>query len=518
MKFINNSGMIGAAIVVDVQKSSKPFSQLINNPQCFLTFDNRTSAPKNYKGAAVTIIGNTAAVGPAIYISHLDLCAWISNNNSIPVFDSTYFPKWAILDIRNNTSTAHQNATSSQFYIQTEAASIESLNSSGPVNKNGLLSLDPALAPILPNENAAQNYFGIFNINPKMYNFDALVPISLSAPYNILDKGNSCIGVFSQNDTENSKQCHPTRKGILCGQCINGTAVGILRRNCRMFLWDVAITLLIILASSKLKVTFPPALKGLFFYIQTVYYATEFFPASFWDARQYMLYISSGLSLYFPWDFCLYPGATPLQMSAVQFITPATVLVVAITLLAIKRSNIRSMWHGILTLIILLYPSLVHNCMSLLHCPTLPDNVTSQGSMVIPIYLLTFTMTAHAYIMPYKEWWQNMIEMIVSANFIIILVLRSTQSIVTYLTMFPGTSIPDSRGVQLAEPDKLTDFFGAFVYFPLGAALLMGVAWIVVTKCKIRNKPNDKNGDVDFGDTSTPYVWEIEKEFRNASS
>lgn len=90
-------------------------------------------------------------------------------------------------------------------------------------------------------------------------------------------------------------------------------------------------------------------------------------------------------------------------------------------------------------------------------------------------------MTAHAYIMPYKEWWQNMIEMIVSANFIIILVLRSTQSIVTYLTMFPGTSIPDSRGVQLAEPDKLTDFFGAFVYFPLGAALLMGVAWIVVT-------------------------------------
>ena len=64
-------------------------------------------------------------------------------------------------------------------------------------------------------------------------------------------KDNSCIGVFSQNDTENNKQCHPTRKGIklmsalnhilkriyfsgiLCGQCINGTAVGVLRRNCR---------------------------------------------------------------------------------------------------------------------------------------------------------------------------------------------------------------------------------------------------------------------------------------------
>eukprot|EP00731_Ephydatia_muelleri_P037372 Em0452g7a len=319
MKFINNSGMIGAAIVVDVQKSSKPFSQLINNPQCFLTFDNRTSAPKNYKGAAVTIIGNTAAVGPAIYISHLDLCAWISNNNSIPVFDSTYFPKWAILD------------------------------------------MDPV------------------------------------------------------------------------GQCINE-----LLWNPEKELQDVLCTM-----------------------------QPEFFPASFWDARQYQY------KKHVAWN---------------------------------PNPNYPS------------YPSLVHNCMSLLHCPTLPDNVTSQGSMVIPIYLLTFTMTAHAYIMPYKEWWQNMIEMIVSANFIIILVLRSTQSIVTYLTMFPGTSIPDSRGVQLAEPDKLTDFFGAFVYFPLGAALLMGVAWIVVTKCKIRNKPNDKNGDVDFGDTSTPYVWEIEKEFRNASS
>ena len=132
-----------------------------------------------------------------------------------------------------------------------------------------------------------------------------------------------------------------------------------------------------------------------------------------------MLYFSSALSLYFPWDFCLYPGATSLQMSAVQFITPVTVLVVVIvTLLIIKRrynghqfclysfhntalfpslpfsspsppfspplslSNIRRMWHGILTLILLIYPSLVYNCMSLLHCPTLPDNTTSQGSMV----------------------------------------------------------------------------------------------------------------------------------------
>eukprot|EP00731_Ephydatia_muelleri_P037369 Em0452g4a len=356
-------------------------------------------------------------------------------------------------------------------------------------------------------------------------------------------KGNSCIGVFSQNDTENSKQCHPTRKGILCGQCINGTAVGILRQNCRTLIWDIALTLLIILVSLRVSASFAPGLKGLLFYIQTVYYATEFFPASFWDARQYMLYISSALSLYFPWDFCLYPGATSLQMSAVQFLTPATVLTVTVvTLIVIKRSHLRKTWHGILTLILLLYPSLVHNCMSLLHCPTLPDNTTSQGSMrwfvdgtvncygdwghillavtailvlallaawiplicvlticdrihnksdqekhldnvvealkagykknyewwigveflrqfvliaflvfypgrtVIPIYILLFATTGHTFFMPYTKWWQNLIEVAILAHFIAILLLRSTQSVVTYLSTFPGTSIPDSQG------------------------------------------------------------------------
>eukprot|EP00731_Ephydatia_muelleri_P037368 Em0452g3a len=37
MKFINNTGMIGAAIVVDVQKSSKIFSHLVKTHSVFLT-------------------------------------------------------------------------------------------------------------------------------------------------------------------------------------------------------------------------------------------------------------------------------------------------------------------------------------------------------------------------------------------------------------------------------------------------------------------------------------------------
>ena len=80
--------------------------------------------------------------------------------------------------------------------------------------------------------------------------------------------------------------------------------------------------------------------------------------------------------------------------------------------------------------------------------------------------------------MPYKRWWQNLIEVAVLANFIFILLLRSTQSVVSNLSKFPDVSIPGDRGAQLAQPDKLTEFFSAFFYFPLVAALFMGVAWM----------------------------------------
>lgn len=183
--------------------------------------------------------------------------------------------------------------------------------------------------------------------------------------------------------------------------------------------------------------------------------------------------------------------------------------------------------------------SLIHY-MCLLHLCGCYFFVSPYHSKVIPIYLLTFAMAAHAYIMPYKRWWQNVIEIISLANFIIMLVLRSTQSVVTYLSLFPGTSISDIQGVQFAEPDKLTDFFSAFFYFPLGAAVLMGVVWIIyrlkyvclqyilfelkntffstISKYKIRNKlKQNLNGDVDPWDTNTPYVLEIDSEFKYTS-
>ena len=111
---------------------------------------------------------------------------------------------------------------------------------------------------------------------------------------------------------------------------------------------------LIMLCVMKLHLHFPHSLKGLLFYIQTVYYTTEHFPITFWDVRKYvsegvyvcvcvcvcggessglsqMLYVASGLGLYFPYDFCLYPAMPALVQFGLKFIPPAVALVVAIT-------------------------------------------------------------------------------------------------------------------------------------------------------------------------------------------
>jgi len=172
---------------------------------------------------------------------------------------------------------------------------------------------------------------------------------------------------------------------------VNGSAVGVLRTNCRnctsdnyyalgfLAVADVIAVGAILFLSVKLRRAFPHSLKGLLFYIQTVYYATEYFPASFWNIRQYMLYLSSVLGLYFPWDFCLFPGMTALVSFAPRFIPSATATIVVTTTLLIlffcwprEMRTRKYIWHGMWSLVLLLYAPLMHMCISLLHCPYLP--------------------------------------------------------------------------------------------------------------------------------------------------
>ena len=42
-----------------------------------------------------------------------------------------------------------------------------------------------------------------------------------------------------------------------------------------------------------------------------------------------MLYLTSALELYFPYDFCLYPGMTALESFALKFIPPITAIITA---------------------------------------------------------------------------------------------------------------------------------------------------------------------------------------------
>ena len=116
--------------------------------------------------------------------------------------------------------------------------------------------------------------------------------------------------------------------GVLCGSCVNGTGVGVLRSVCRecrtqsyyaigflgeplhtvtpricrssinnslcslshthAVIGDILVIGFILFAALKLHLVFPHSFKGLLFYIQTVYYVTEYFPISFFDIRKYV--------------------------------------------------------------------------------------------------------------------------------------------------------------------------------------------------------------------------------------
>lgn len=51
---------------------------------------------------------------------------------------------------------------------------------------------------------------------------------------------------------------------------------------------DVIVIGVILFAALKLHLVLPHSFKGLLFYIQTVYYVTEYFPISFFDIRKYV--------------------------------------------------------------------------------------------------------------------------------------------------------------------------------------------------------------------------------------
>jgi hypothetical protein len=318
-------------------------------------------------------------------------------------------------------------------------------------------------------------------------------------------------------------------------------------------------------------------MKGLLFYIQTVYYSTTYFPASFWDARKYMLFLGSVLGLYFPWDFCLSPGMSALASFPPRFIPPfiATVVAVAAVISVFycfeKRAQKR-IWHGVWAFILLLYAPLVHTCLSLLHCPSIPPAqggevkprwfldgevvcfregghialgliailllpllcllppalfiftiftrspqmkgkhsiierlygavtagyaerarwwgawdllrrliliaivITCPGRSVAALYIVIPALALHLYTWPYLRWWQNLLEALILSNYTLLLLLRSTQTILDDLASYSGTAVPQSQGRGLAHSDRLTLLFSMWYYWPLVMGTTAGAA------------------------------------------
>ena len=90
-------------------------------------------------------------------------------------------------------------------------------------------------------------------------------------------------------------------------------------------------------------------------------------------------------------------------------------------------------------------------------------------------------LALHLFFLPYTRWWQNLLEALLLADYILLLLLRSTQTILDDLSTYSGTTMPQSRGSGLAEPDSLSLLFSFWYYLPLAAAVIALVAIAAIT-------------------------------------
>ena len=89
----------------------------------------------------------------------------------------------------------------------------------------------------------------------------------------------------------------------------------------------------------------------------------------------------------------------------------------------------------------------------------------------------------HLFVMPYLKWWQNLLEALVLANYILLFLLRSSQTVLDSLVSYSGTAIPESWNQSLTHRDNLTLFFSIWYYFPvivvLSTAAVLGIKSII---------------------------------------
>ena len=189
----------------------------------------------------------------------------------------------------------------------------------------------------------------------------------------------SSVFVSSQQDT----QCACNRSGILCGDCPEGFGFSTLRNRCVtcksfhiflifvLILVDILICIGVVMLSKSLPLWIYPCL----FYVQIAPYITESFPLDFSTVHGVLYYVSSALSLYFPYDFCLYAKMSAQVSYLLRYLPLFTVIPTGILTLIAKHKKLKTLlpkvWYGVWILIILMYTQVVHTSMSILNCPLL---------------------------------------------------------------------------------------------------------------------------------------------------
>ena len=81
------------------------------------------------------------------------------------------------------------------------------------------------------------------------------------------------------------------------------------------------------------------------------------------------------------------------------------------------------------------------------------------------------TITLYAYMLPYKEMFANIIELLFQLSLLIFLLLRSTRNIIEMYLKFPNQNFSDDMNTKISSSETgtayLTWILFPFAYFPL---------------------------------------------------
>ena len=85
--------------------------------------------------------------------------------------------------------------------------------------------------------------------------------------------------------------------------------------------------------------------------------------------------------------------------------------------------------------------------------------------------ILMITFTLYAYVLPYKEMFVNVVELLFQSSLLMFLLLRSTKSIVDKYLQFPNLSYGDDMDIKRCSSEtgtaNLTWILFPFAYLPL---------------------------------------------------